>query len=691
MMPNARNPFLPNDGADVSRREFLERAAAMGASAALLGACARQSIVGSANGIALPARASNAGSDFTLANSAISGTWTVDGGKLRVRRIADLLNGGAVQVPGAPFVLDIQDSEDLAADQMRIVSGPTITALAANPNASRMSERLAGQQAEIILEDSSGRLRVTWRSLLRDGSTYLRQDVTLAALREPVPIRRIALVALAAPNVQVSGSVKGSPIVAGTWYAGFEHPLAISETANGRARSWLPRELPLRPGAPISVSSVIGVTRSGQLRRDFLDYVERERAHPYRPFLHYNSWYDIGYFSKYSEPEALDVINRFGTELHRKRDVVLSSFLFDDGWDDPKTLWGFHSGFPTGFTNVRHAAEKYGAEPGIWLSPWGGYGKPKQDRIAEAITQGFETNKGGFALSAPKYYRRFHDTCIDMIRRYGVNQFKIDGTGNVSSAYPGSAFDSDFDAAISLIGDLRREKPDLFVNLTTGTFPSPFWLRYADSIWRGGEDHSFAGVGSDRQQWITYKDGDTFRGIVSKGPLFPLNSLMLHGLIYARHANKLNTDPHHDFRSEIQAYFGTGTQLQEMYVTPSLLSSDDWDSLAEGARWARRQSARLVDTHWIGGDPRQLEPYGHAAWTPEGGVLSLRNPSDKPQSITIDLEKAFELPSGAAHQYSARSPWAADRTHMPIRLTAAEPHTFTLAPFQVLTLDVDPR
>jgi hypothetical protein len=46
----------------------------------------------------------------------------------------------------------------------------------------------------------------------------------------------------------------------------------------------------------------------------------------------------------------------------------------------------------------------------------------------------------------------------------------------------GSRFDSDFDAAISLIGDLRKANPDLYVNLTTGTYPSPFWLRFADSI-----------------------------------------------------------------------------------------------------------------------------------------------------------------------------------------------------------------
>src|SRR2546428_3638632 len=83
-----------------------------------------------------------------------------------------------------------------------------------------------------------------------------------------------------------------------------------------------------------------------------------------------------------------------------------------------------------------------------------------------------------------------------MIRTYGVNQFKFDGTGNVAHVIAGSAFDSDFDAMIALIGELRAEQPDVFVNLTTGTYPSPFFLRYADSIWRGGEDHDFARVGS---------------------------------------------------------------------------------------------------------------------------------------------------------------------------------------------------
>ena len=677
----------------VSRREFLERTIELGAGLAVLGACAtrRGGIVPSPSPFgALEARDQSSGDELTLSNDAIAASWSVAGGGLRALRVRDVRGGHGLTLEPPVFALTLADGRVLASDRLRVVRGPTAEKLTARGSASRLAERQGGRQLVVVLEDDARRVRATWRAVLRDGSPYVRQEILLEALGEPFPVREISLIDLRAAGAVSSGTVKGSPIVAGTWYAGFEHPLSASTVDGDRARCVLPRELPLRPGAPFAVSSVIGVTRPGQLRRDFLEYVERERAHPYRPFLHYNSWYDIGYFSKYSEPEALAVIDAFGTELVKKRGAVLSSFLFDDGWDDPATLWGFHAGFPNGFTPLREAAAKYGTAPGVWMSPWGGYGKPKAERIANGQAQGFETNKGGFALSGPKYYARFRETCLTMIRRYGVNQFKIDGTGNASSAFPGSSFDSDFDAAITLIDELRTEKPDLYVNLTTGTYPSPFWLRYADSIWRGGEDHDFAGVGSNRQQWITYRDGDTFRGVVSRGSLFPINSLMLHGLIYAKRANKLDTDPQNDFTDEIRAYFGTGTQLQEMYVTPSLLTQQNWDTLAESANWSRRNADTLVDTHWIGGDPRRLEVYGHAAWSPRRGILSLRNPSDKPQSMAIDVARAFELPDGAPRVYSARSPWAEDRGRAQIALRAGAEHVFELRPFEVLTLEANP-
>ena len=639
-----------------------------------------------------PARVRWDGKIITLANKVIQVQWRIEDGQLRPRSVRSLLfQGRAWAGQNSVFTILLKDGHAISAGSLRISGEPKIADLAGTPTSSRLAERAAGKSLTIESDDPVTSLHITWRAMLRDGSNYVRQEVTLSAGKSPVAISEVRLIDWNLPQAHVAGTVKGSPIVADGVFAGFEHPLSRCAVGPERTRCTLERTLPLQPGAPVVYSSVVGVAPPGQLRRAFLYYLERERAHPYRTFLHYNSWYDLGYFNKYDATGALDRVHAFGRELKQKRGVTLSSYLFDDGWDDPATLWKFNAGFSEGFAPIRSAAEQYGAEPGVWMSPWGGYGKPRQERIAMGRTAGYEIVDNGFALSGPKYYGLFRDTCLDMIRRYGVNQFKFDGTGNANRVVPGSSFDSDFDAAIHLIGELRAESPDLYVNLTTGTYPSPFWLRYADSIWRGGEDHSFAGVGSDRERWVTYRDADTYEGIVLNGPLYPLNSLMLHGLIFARFAKGLDSDPKHDFRNEVRSYFGSGTQLQEMYVTPSLLSTADWDDLAEAANWSRANAATLVDTHWVGGDPAQLEVYGWAAWSPAKAVLVLRNPSDKPQSIELDVARALELPAAAPRTYRAHSPWKADAARPPLLLTAGRLHALSLKPFEVLVLDVVPE
>ncbi len=676
------------DGVDraTSRREFLERGARAAIGLGVLGAIP----------VAPPAATDRAttrvrGDDaLTLANDILAASWSVSGGVLRATEVIAKRGGRRLAVPHHVFALTLSDGTRLDSTQFRVVGDPAIESIAPHPGASRFAERLRGRRITALLEDPAGRVAAAWSAELREGSHYVRQEVTMRAHGAPLSVREIALVELTAPEAVLTGTVKGSPVTVGDWFTGFEHPLSSSSVEGAMVRCFLARELPLRPESPVTVSSVIGVARAGQMRRDFLAYVERERAHPYRTFLHYNSWYDIGYFSKYSEPEALAVIQAFGTELARKRGVVLDSFLFDDGWDDPKTLWGFHDGFPDGFSRVREEAARYGAAPGVWLSPWGGYGDPKKARLEYGEQQGFETNEGGFALSGPKYFERFRETCLRMVREYGVNQFKIDGTGNASHAIPGSVFDSDFDAAIHLIEELRAARQDIYINLTTGTYPSPFWLRYADSIWRGGEDHDFAGVGSDRQRWMTYRDGDTFEHVVRRGALFPINSLMLHGIIYARHAKRLDIDPHRDLGAELRSYFGTGTQLQEMYVTP-VLTSAEWDTLAECAKWSRANADTLVDTHWIGGDPGELEPYGWAAWSERKGIITVRNPDARPRRIALDVQNAFELPEGTPRTFATRDPWSGSGAGTPSTLTAGREVTLELAPFEVRTFEATPR
>jgi hypothetical protein len=653
----------------------------------------RRSLVG-ALGLAFLVLGTEAGTvhgqgkrEFVLRTDRLTARFEATGGSLRITEIEDRRSGTKLD-PGEAFGLVYRDGRVVAASQMKLRAAPVETLVAAKPSAARAAERIQGRELCADLED--GALAVHWCAMVRAGTNYLRQEVTLKAAEQPVDLAEVRMFDFDAPGAQVVGRVAGSPMVRGNFFFGFESPLSASMVEDGHATAKLMRTLPLEAGKSIVYSSVVGVAAPGQMRRDFLAYLELERAHPYRTFLHYNTWYDIGYGERYDEAEALDRVHAFGEELVRKRGVTMDSFLFDDGWDNTHTLWGFNPGLPNGFSKIHEAAAKYGFGIGVWLSPWGGYEEAKKERIAAGEKAGYETVKGGFALSAPRYYRLFEDTCLKMMARYGVNQFKFDGTGNASQVFPGSLFDSDFSAAIHLIEQLRAQEPNVFINLTTGTRPSPFWLRYADSIWRGGDDHSFDGVGSWRQRWITYRDEQTYRNIVEGGPLFPLNSLMLHGLIFAKQAAHLDTDPNEDFVDEVHDYFGSGTGLQEMYITPSLLSKTDWDALGEAARWSRTNAAVLKDTHWIGGDPGKLEVYGWASWTAAKGIVVLRNPADHEQEYLLDVGRAFELPGGAARDYRAHSPWIADRGKAATSWRSGMAQTITLKPFEVLTLDCEP-
>jgi hypothetical protein len=205
------------------------------------------------------------------------------------------------KAPILPFVLLLGDGTVLPAPSMNIVVGPKVAELEAKPNASRLSERIAGKAIVVDFEDERARLHIIWRVVLRNGSNYVRQELVLNARSSDVAVREVRLLDWHSPSARALGTARGSPVVDGILFAGLEDPLSSCAAAGERTLCWSERDLPLKAGQSVTHSSVIGITAESQLRRGFLRYVERERAHPYRTFLHYNSWYDLGYFSKYDE------------------------------------------------------------------------------------------------------------------------------------------------------------------------------------------------------------------------------------------------------------------------------------------------------------------------------------------------------------------------------------------------------
>ncbi len=634
------------------------------------------------------------GGRLVLENAAIAVAWTVADGNFRLDRVEDRIGGKEFKLGSEAFAVLLADGSRLAASSFRQAAKPELVRLEADKNSTKLSAREAGWQAVVRLALPDGRFHADWKATLRDRSNYVRSELALSSRQSATGLAGAIVLEFPTAEANAAGTVSGSPATVGNLFLACEHPLAENRAKPDRIECFSR----YRGGAEIteawSRTAVIGVAPSGQMRRAFLYYVERERARPYRLFLHYNSWWDIaGFGQKMDEARCLGVIDHFGRELFEKRGVALDSFVFDDGWDDPKTLWQFHSGFPNGFAPHQAAAAKQKSAVGVWLSPWGGYGQGKVDRLAFGRKEGFETNSRGFSLAGPTYYARFAGACKQMITSYGVNYFKFDGIGQ-GLGVPGAGEEvaADVEALLKLSRELRALRPDVYLSITTGTWPSPYWLWYGDSVWRNGDDLGFHGAGSMREQSITYRDMFIKQAIVDRAPLYPLNSLMIVSLCQAQSglAAKMVGDVG-DLADEIRMAFAGGTQLLELYVTPSRMTAEGWDVLAECTRWSRENADVLVDVHWVGGDPGKAEPYGYAAWSPRKGILVLRNPADAPQSIRVDLGAAFELPAKARTAYRVSAPWSAADRNVPERLAAGQLYELKLNPLEILLIEAVPQ
>ena len=545
--------------------------------------------------------------------------------------------------------------------------------LPANPQAARLSERTARTGFAFAAKSKDGLSAQVTRVTNKEFGyqQYLLKLANVGA--KEVTIKSFELFRDWSPDATADGERIGETDGAVARfpskhaYLGIENPLAKLTVAGGKATGILPRDFAIKAGETWTVAWTLGVYSEGQFRRDFQTYLNRERAHPYRVLPHYNSWYDINigrneqpaWEKRMNEEESLGVMIAFREALS-KRGVFINSYLWDDGWDDWNSFWDFHPGFPNGFK--KHAEEAHrnkGASIGCWMSPCGGYGRAHAGRVKYAREHGYiKPTESLLRLSQPTCYAAFRDRVIKMIKDYDMNLFKFDrmGCGHDCEG-AGTEYAPDIDGVVRLIGEMRAAKQDVFVNATVGTWASPFWVMYADSIWRGGNDFETRGVGTKRQQWLTYRDDIIHDRFVVRSPLFPMNAMMMHGIIVNRGGPPTcmdisdSAESTQDFADEVWMGVAAGFGLQEYYITPKLMHEKWWDILADGVKWIKKNEKILKDSHWIGGDPWQNgaggEIYGYASWGKftkgAKGIVILRNSADTARTIKTTLSKLFEL------------------------------------------------
>lgn len=603
---------------------------------------------------------------YQLANKVLKASFINTGGKLYFNGCSEL----GLQPDTELFKVLLGDGSTVAASGMKLEDVKIVT-LGEDPSAATASLRYAGKALEARF--TYGDLSITWRSVLRDGSHYLRTEMDIKAARDLSMKGIVAMNYLVAKNSaytapEVVGNTRGAILASNHIFAGLETPMGLNSCKDeGNATHieglWR-RNTTLKAGKTWNISSVVGLVAPNQLRRSFLAYSERERAVAWRPYPVYISWYELNidrnnapapsYKGNMTVEQCADVVSHWKTHFYDKYQMVPKAFVWDDGWDQYGT-WTFNPNFPNGFDEPANEAKQMGTGIGAWLGPVGGYGQSGEYRRA------YWRSKGGMQLSNEDYYNFFIRCCTNMIDRYDFRFFKFDGISAQASAIgpdEGTRGEENAEAIISIERAVRQKRPDIFLNTTVGTWASPFWFHFTDAVWRQEGDYGEAGdQGTDRERWITYRDRLVYQNFIQRSPVCPINTLMTHGFILSRWGAVSKNMDYDGIVREMRCAFACGSGMVELYNDYKLMDEikDNqgnagalWKDLAECIKWQQEQADVLPDAHWVGGNPwdgKKANVYGWAAWNGKKSVLTLRNPSASAQSFTTTLREALEIPS----------------------------------------------
>ena len=421
-----------------------------------------------------------------------------------------------------------------------------------------------------------------------------------------------------------------------------------------------------------SETVVWGLTPDKYVRNWFMKYLDDVRVAPLRPYLLYNSWYDVRSKIYTKRPEdvmneknVMRIIKDFEREMVKKRGLKLDAFVLDDGWDVYESDWQLRKEeFPNGLKPLSDELAKNGTALGIWFGPTGGYSY-RRKRINWMKAHGYETvgedgnawHREMMCLAGRNYKALFKKRVTDFVKNDGIGYFKWDGIqfscnepdhGHAVGIYSRRAV---MESVAEMCRAVRSLRSDMFLNITSGTWLSPWWLKYANMIWMQGGDYGFANVPSisKRDAAITYRDLVLFEDFGLNKFWFPVSNLMTHGIIKG-HLQKLGgeAEPIDKFTDNAVLYFARGVTMWELYISPNLLTDAEWSAIGKSIKWAKDRFPILQNTVMFGGNPNKREPYGYAHFKGNRGIIAVRNPDVFTKSIDVTLSRETGLEKNAA-------------------------------------------
>jgi hypothetical protein len=400
--------------------------------------------------------------------------------------------------------------------------------------------------------------------------------------------------------------------------------------------------------------SVEGVTPDPYVKLWFSKYLDNIRVAPLRPFSLYNTWYDLRSpeYPRWSKDNVMsietslkmvDILRRNMIEKHH---IQLDAFVLDDGWDIYKSDWVLRKEqWPNGLKPLADELKKTNTSLGVWIGPAGGYSFRSQ-RYGWMKEHGYETVGDWMCVAGKNYSALLRDRVSDFVQNDDVGYFKWDGI-QFSCSEPNHGHPVDvysrravLNSVASMVKAVRDRKPNIFLNITSGTWISPWWVQYANSVWMQGADYGFADVPSisSRDGSITYRDFVLYEDWKLKGLWFPIANMMTHGIIKGKNFSVGNAaEPLDKFTDDVLLYFARGVAMYELYISPDILSEGEWTSISRSMAWARKNFDVLMNTELIGGNPMKGETYAYVHFKGNRGIIAARNPVMEVSKVEVEL------------------------------------------------------
>jgi hypothetical protein len=572
---------------------------------------------------------------------------------------------------------------------------------------------------------------------------YLYKGMMLE-MKKGDKVDRLSVLRFSTPTKASRGG-RGEAVFLGNWFVGADYPCFYSRHSDGFANPdysyrWdymidlagRDKIFALRKGlvsvfhfpgyarlqgvgvwAISSKNAIFGLskTKGDNAELALFDYIAETRKPP-RSHLHYNNWYS---------PEGKNLsVDKFIPNVYKpindklkKYGAKLDAIVPDHGWQNTKSfkyifqprVSDTHSPLPE-LAGALMDHDK--THLGIWMALDGtnnstAHGLKIGYKLA--YIKGFKreakwmAGKSYFDILDPKYQRDLKKALRFLIVDAGVDYIKHDFNHNFTSNYISQrhAREACLDVTLELLKYERSLNPKVFQNYTNGSWFSPWWLQHVDALWMMSGDSGNSRKHphlAHRDRSTSYRDEYFYESFNNPKrcarPVIPIANFMTHGIICS--AKKTFTDGKdllENWSNHVVMYYARGTMVKELYLTPKLLSEDQWEVLGRASNWAQRNQDRLKNTVIIGGNPGRGEIYGLISWVDGRAILTVRNPNRNAQTLTVpfDWTVYYRRAKGKAYRARAIYPFV---EQMPWVLTSGKPFNVTIPGDTVVVYEIDP-